>query len=215
MKKRIGSLGAAVLYLILMCGMLGRDAVLLLDAGLMAMLLAGSAILCLPHLESGGGVSRMREVFARNALMAGYIETFMLLFVSLQGREGLREGFLPHLILNFRPLFYGFVCYLVFGGGSDKVETDEETVRQEINAPKESTAGRAPAPDDFKEGIGPRRECDLSALSNRERQVAELIKRGLSNREIGEELFISEATVKKHVSHIFEKLGIESRRDLM
>ncbi len=45
--------------------------------------------------------------------------------------------------------------------------------------------------------------------------MAELIKRGLSNREIGEELFISEATVKKHVSHIFEKLGIESRRDLM
>ena len=41
MKKKIGSLGAAVLYLILMCGMLGRNAPLLFDAGLMGMLLAG------------------------------------------------------------------------------------------------------------------------------------------------------------------------------
>ncbi|MBO5055344.1 MAG: response regulator transcription factor [Lachnospiraceae bacterium] len=55
---------------------------------------------------------------------------------------------------------------------------------------------------------------DLSVLTKRERQIAELIKRGLTNREIGEELFISETTVKKHVSNIFEKLGIGSRRDL-
>jgi len=41
------------------------------------------------------------------------------------------------------------------------------------------------------------------------RQVAE----GKSNREIGETLFISEATVKIHLSHLFEKLGATSRTD--
>ena len=41
------------------------------------------------------------------------------------------------------------------------------------------------------------------------RQVAE----GKSNREIGETLFISEATVKIHLSHLFEKLGASSRTD--
>ena len=41
------------------------------------------------------------------------------------------------------------------------------------------------------------------------RQVAE----GMSNREIGETLFISEATVKIHLSHLFEKLGASSRTD--
>ena len=40
-------------------------------------------------------------------------------------------------------------------------------------------------------------------------QVAE----GKSNREIGETLFISEATVKIHLSHLFEKLGASSRTD--
>lgn len=44
--------------------------------------------------------------------------------------------------------------------------------------------------------------------------MAELIARGLTNREIGEELCISETTVKKHVSNIFEKLGISSRKEL-
>jgi DNA-binding CsgD family transcriptional regulator len=48
-------------------------------------------------------------------------------------------------------------------------------------------------------------------LSQRERQVAELISVGLTNREIAKSLIISEATVKVHVHHILEKLGARSR----
>jgi ATP/maltotriose-dependent transcriptional regulator MalT len=48
-------------------------------------------------------------------------------------------------------------------------------------------------------------------LSPREREVAELISVGLTNREIAESLIISEATVKVHVRHILEKLGARSR----
>jgi ATP/maltotriose-dependent transcriptional regulator MalT len=48
-------------------------------------------------------------------------------------------------------------------------------------------------------------------LSPREKEVLGLMARGLSNPEIGEVLFISPATVKVHVRHIFEKLGVKSR----
>jgi LuxR family maltose regulon positive regulatory protein len=48
-------------------------------------------------------------------------------------------------------------------------------------------------------------------LSPREREVAELITVGLTNREIAKALIISEATVKVHVHHILEKLGARSR----
>jgi DNA-binding CsgD family transcriptional regulator len=48
-------------------------------------------------------------------------------------------------------------------------------------------------------------------LSPREFEVYELVCRGLSNVQIGTYLFISEATVKVHVHHIFDKLGIRSR----
>ena len=42
----------------------------------------------------------------------------------------------------------------------------------------------------------------------------ELICAGLSNREIAQRLFISEATVKVHVHHVFDKVGIRSRTAL-
>jgi LuxR family maltose regulon positive regulatory protein len=48
-------------------------------------------------------------------------------------------------------------------------------------------------------------------LSAREKEVLSLLAQGLSNPEIGQVLFITPATVKVHVRHIFEKLGVKSR----
>ncbi|MFJ8975279.1 response regulator [Streptomyces sp. NPDC102282] len=48
-------------------------------------------------------------------------------------------------------------------------------------------------------------------LSAREREVLRLVSRGTSNREIAAELFISEATVKTHLTHVFAKLGAKDR----
>ncbi len=46
-----------------------------------------------------------------------------------------------------------------------------------------------------------------TTLSAREREVLVLVARGTTNREIAAELFISEATVKTHLTHVFAKLG--------
>jgi DNA-binding NarL/FixJ family response regulator len=48
-------------------------------------------------------------------------------------------------------------------------------------------------------------------LSAREREVLTLVARGTTNRAIAGELFVSEATVKTHLGHIFEKLGVTDR----
>jgi DNA-binding NarL/FixJ family response regulator len=57
----------------------------------------------------------------------------------------------------------------------------------------------------------PTQPKELDELSERERDVFRLIARGLSNAEIGQELFIGETTVKTHVTHILQKLGLRDR----
>lgn len=52
---------------------------------------------------------------------------------------------------------------------------------------------------------------ELDELSEREREVFRLIARGLSNAEIGQELYISDTTVKTHVTHILQKLNLRDR----
>jgi ATP/maltotriose-dependent transcriptional regulator MalT len=49
------------------------------------------------------------------------------------------------------------------------------------------------------------------ALTGREIEVLELVARGSSNADVAARLFISEATVKTHLLHIFGKLGVDDR----
>jgi two-component system response regulator DevR len=51
----------------------------------------------------------------------------------------------------------------------------------------------------------------LAGLSERERIVLDLIGEGLTNRQIGERMFLAEKTVKNYVSHVLAKLGMERR----
>ena len=52
---------------------------------------------------------------------------------------------------------------------------------------------------------------ELSTLTPQERRILELIAQGLTNRQIGEELFLAEKTIKNYVSSLLAKLGMERR----
>ena len=52
---------------------------------------------------------------------------------------------------------------------------------------------------------------ELAALTSREREILELVAGGANNQEIAEKLFISEKTVRNHLTAIFDKIGVSSR----
>ena len=53
-----------------------------------------------------------------------------------------------------------------------------------------------------------------SRLTRREADIANLVSRGLPNKQIARELHVSEGTVKMHLHHIYEKLHLHSRTEL-
>jgi DNA-binding NarL/FixJ family response regulator len=55
----------------------------------------------------------------------------------------------------------------------------------------------------------------LDTLTEREQQVAILVAQGLSNIVIAERLMISEKTVRNHITHILNKLGLRTRAELV
>lgn len=55
---------------------------------------------------------------------------------------------------------------------------------------------------------------NIARLSERERQIAQLVANGMRNRDIAEELHISENTVKRHLQSIFDKTGARDRLEL-
>ena len=72
-------------------------------------------------------------------------------------------------------------------------------------------ADRAVICDALGQEIRSHRRDDRPALTEREQEVLALAAEGLSAARIGERLFLSPATVKTHLAHLYEKLGVSDR----
>jgi DNA-binding NarL/FixJ family response regulator len=70
-----------------------------------------------------------------------------------------------------------------------------------------------PTPTDLEtpDRAAPRAPTELASLTDREREVLELLAEGISNAEIAERMWVGEATVKTHVSKVLMKLGLRDR----
>ena len=109
------------------------------------------------------------------------------------------------VVLEHSVAIYGFLIAMLFAGagiwlGTRLFAPRERIVEVSVPAPQAD-----PVSDEaVRERLG---------ITNRELEVLQLVARGLSNREIGETLFVSESTVKTHCSRVFDKLGARRRTE--
>ena len=165
--------------------------------------------------------SEIGQVIGMNAMVASLLITFVL-FMRETTIEQVGNP-IEHLILNgCRPLLYGVILYILMQTyGRERMRIEEKDIQNKIVSEKFEnteqskmiiTQGELQKPNEVKADIDS--YFQNRGLTKREIQIAELAMKNLSNAEIGEELFIAVSTVKKHMSHIFEKLEISSRSEL-
>jgi DNA-binding CsgD family transcriptional regulator len=110
------------------------------------------------------------------------------------------------VVLEHSMAVYGVLVAVLFAGagiwlGTRLLAPRERIVEVAAPAPPASVV----VPDDAaRERLG---------ITRREMEILGLVARGLSNREIGEALFVSENTVKTHCSRAFDKLGARRRTE--
>jgi DNA-binding NarL/FixJ family response regulator len=80
-----------------------------------------------------------------------------------------------------------------------------------IDAVGEAAAGRSVLSPEVQQRLVARMTSPDTALSPRESEILAVLATGATNREVAKALFISESTVKTHLVHLYDKLGVESR----
>jgi DNA-binding NarL/FixJ family response regulator len=143
----------------------------------------------------------------------------ILLDVSMPGEDGvsftraLRRAGRPVGILVLTSFCEDELVVEVMQAGADGYLLKESAAETIVDGVRQVAAGRAPVSPAVARSLlvelRIRGQGDL--LTEREREVLELLRSGHANRSIARKLEISERTVKAHVSHIFQRIGVHDR----
>lgn len=202
MAKILKKLIAVAGYLFLMAFFFEFQVGKLFDVKQFLIWILGTGLLLAPSLGEKVRAETRGQKYGRISwcgLWAGFLESFLLCLAALE-QVKTAEELLPEFALCLRPVLYGVCIWTVFAEG------------QETGAP----SGRGGETGGFREITASESYVLFQemGLTKRECEIAILICQGLSNGEIAENLCISEATVKKHISNIFEKLGCSRRQQI-
>jgi len=112
----------------------------------------------------------------------------------------------PALVLISPPIT-GTGVRRALDAGADALVFDTELENTLPTAVHAVAMGQSVVPRKLRAGV------ERPVLSHRERQVVALVRNGLSNAEIAERLYLAESTIKSHLSSIFAKFGVRSRKE--
>lgn len=116
---------------------------------------------------------------------------------------------LPVLILTTYDADSDIVAAIEAGASGYMLkDADPERIRQAV---ADAAAGRTALAPEIAARLFDRMRSPGISLSKREIEILELLATGAANRDIARQLFVSEATVKTHLHHVYSKLGVTNR----
>ncbi len=105
--------------------------------------------------------------------------------------------------------------YLLKGGGKDAILAAVEGIMGGQNVIGHEVMERLAVLLQKNKNIAEANEDLLADMTEREKEICTLLAKGLNNRQIADELYISEGTVKNYISSIYDKTGIHDRSKLI
>ena len=100
-------------------------------------------------------------------------------------------------------------------GGEDRIAAWTHAGRRYASFPAHALEARVAGALRAEGGAGRRAAQTIGALTVREREVAALARRGLSVRQMADDLHLSPRTIESHLAHIYRKLGVSGRDELV
>jgi len=119
----------------------------------------------------------------------------------------LRRELRDPAIVAVSPVSTGTGVRRALDGGADGVVFESELESTLALAVRAVASGQSVVPRNLRASV------ERPAFSHRERQVLSFVSRGLTNAQIAEQLFLSESTIKSHLSSAFSKFGVRSRKE--
>jgi DNA-binding NarL/FixJ family response regulator len=110
-------------------------------------------------------------------------------------------------IVIISPVATGSGVRRALDAGADAIVFEPELESTLVVAISAVASGQSVVPRELRASV------ERPAFSHRERQVLEYVAKGLTNAQIAERLFLSESTIKSHLSSAFAKFGVRSRKE--
>jgi DNA-binding CsgD family transcriptional regulator len=200
MKKILIKASIIVLYLFALLWLVDFQFIILFNLKMIVIMTFGTTLLSLSSYKHAMTKQDIFYTVRWNIQITAYLTTFILQFALLSSSYN-ATTLLYDVAMNCRPLLYALFFIVFMQNFTDGITmTEINTNVQQIPDQKTYVNGR----DFFK-------KC---GLTDREIDVAQKISEDLSNKEIANQLFISENTVKKHTYNLFRKLNISNREQL-
>ena len=203
-----------VAYIFLMIAVLDFKISLIMDLPTLLYLIVGAGILTGISYKSK---LRRNDLIVRiriNLLITAAIIVF-LSELALFSENSLGVWLYQEAIHNFIPLFYAMLLILLL----DLFRKESEGSSEKKDMPMDDRSGDVNLELAHDKGTHFRAHIGLPienlGLTKRERDIALILYEDLSNKEIADQLYISENTVKKHIQHIFGKADVTSRTEFI